>query len=343
MYCKHFGLDKNPFDLTPAGGLLYLSETHREALAVLRYGILADQGFLLLTGGVGTGKTSILNTLLRLLKDSVQVHVLNNPALSRNEMYHYLSGVLGFNSRHNKGAFLLEFTKLLQALQSDGKKLLLIIDEAQAFSVGLLEEIRLLSNHAGEQNVLSIFMIGQPELQEVLANPKLLPLRQRIGVLYHLESLNREDTEQYIVYRLNKAGASNPAIFDSQAVDAIHLASKGTPRLINVICDNALILGYSLDARRITRQMVERAIGEMKLPGEQELQISKPVVIANEENRPKQRVLWLALFTVSALVALGVASGLLYLWYLQGRLPAQLNIYIDKLINLIDMIIDFKK
>jgi general secretion pathway protein A len=329
MYCSFYGLDKNPFDLAPAGGLLYLSESHREALAILRYGVIAGQGFLLLTGGVGTGKTSVLNTLLKLLKDSVQVHVLNNPALSRNELYYYLSGILGFKSQRNKGAFLLEFNRLLDTLKSEGKKLLLIIDEAQAFSVGLLEEVRLLSNHSGDRNVLSIFLIGQPELQEVLAEPRLLPMRQRIGVRYHLEPLSRDDTEQYIIYRLNKAGASNPAIFEGQAIDAIHIASKGTPRLINVICDNALILGYSLDARRIDRKMVEDAVREIKLPGERELQISTPLDKATIPSFREKRHLWPAAVAVSALLALAVAGSVLYVLSLQGRLPPQLQTIVN--------------
>ncbi len=340
MYFDFYGLDRNPFDLAPVGGLLYLSETHREALAVLRYGVLADQGFLVLTGGVGTGKTSILNTLLKLLKDSLEVHVLNNPALSRNELFTYLSGVLGFTSQHNKGAFLLEFTQYLNNLKSQGKKLLLIIDEAQAFSVGLLEEIRLLSNHSGEQNVLSIFLIGQPEFQEILADPKLLPMRQRVGVLYHLNPLNRSDTEQYIIYRLNKAGANNPAIFDSQAADVIHQASKGTPRLINVICDNALLIGFTRDARRIGRQIVEEAVREIKLPGELDLQISKPVdeLAVNRASLPTP--VWLVLLVLAGLLALAVAGGLVYVLYLQERLPSQVQGYMKQLI---DTILDWQK
>ncbi len=340
MYFDFYGLDRNPFDLAPVGGLLYLSEAHREALAVLRYGVLADQGFLVLTGGVGTGKTSILNTLLKLLKDSVEVHVLNNPALSRNELFTYLSGIFGFKSQRNKGAFLLEFTQFLSNLKSQGKKLLLIVDEAQAFSVGLLEEIRLLSNHSGEQNVLSIFLIGQPELQEILADPKLLPMRQRIGVLYHLNPLNRSDTEQYIIYRLNKAGASNPAIFDSQAVDAIHQASKGTPRLINVICDNSLLIGFTRDARRISRQIVEEAVREIKLPGELDLLISKPAEETAIGRPSLSTPVWLAVVVLASLLALAVAFGLVYVLYLQERLPPQMQVYMKQLI---DVILDWQK
>lgn len=333
MYCTFYGLDKNPFELAPEGGLLYLSESHREALAVLRYGVISGHGFLLLTGGVGTGKTSVLNTLLKLLKDSVEVHVLNNPKLSRNELYHYLSGILGFKGQHNKGAFLLEFNRLLDRLKKKGKKLLLIIDEAQAFSVGLLEEVRLLSNHSADLKLLSIFLIGQPELQGVLADPKLLPMRQRIGVLYHLDPLNREDTEQYIIYRLNKAGANNPAIFEGSAIDAIHLASKGTPRLINVICDNALILGYTLDARRITRKIVEDAVREIKLPGETELQISKPQEPAEPVTHSGRKFFWRTIVVVAGLIALAVGFGLLYVLSLQQRLPPQLQTIFNQIIE----------
>ena len=274
MYCKFYGLKKRPFELAPDGNLVYLSEAHREAIATLRYGVIADKGFLLLTGGVGTGKTTMLNNLLSALKDKVRVCVLNNPTLSRDEFFHYLGGKLGIGYTGNKGEFILQFANLLENCEKMGEKVLLIIDEAQAFPIELLEEIRLLSNHAGDRNVLSIFLIGQPELQEKLAHPQLLPLRQRIGIRYHLKPLLREDTAQYISYRLNRAGADNPAIFSKQAIDCIHEASQGNPRLINVVCDHALISGYTQDLPQINGDVVFECLKDIRLQGEDRLQVS---------------------------------------------------------------------
>lgn len=274
MYRKYYGLKEKPFELAPIGGRVYLSESHREALATLRYGVIANKGFLLLIGGVGTGKTTVLNTLLGMVKSKIKVCVLNNPTLSKHEFFSYLAGGLGIPYNKNKGSFILQFTDFLNTYESEGGKVLLIIDEAQAFPINLLEEIRLLSNHAGQKNALSIFLIGQPELQEKLADPQLLPLRQRIGIRHQLEPFTEKDTAQYIAYRLNRAGAANSAIFDNDAITSIHKASRGNPRLINIICDHALISGFNLDMNHITKDIITECIKEIKLEGEKKLQVS---------------------------------------------------------------------
>ena len=272
MYRKYYGLRHKPFELAPVGGRMYLSESHREALATLRYGVIANKGFLLLTGGVGTGKTTVLNTLLGMLKDKVRVCVLNNPTLDKHEFFSYLSGEFGLPYKKNKGAFILDFANFLKSYAKEGGKVLLIIDEAQAFSLNMLEEIRLLSNHAGEKNALSIFLIGQPELQDQLADPILLPLRQRIGLKHHLEPLTENDTAQYIAYRLNRAGAVNSAIFSSDAVSTIHKESRGNPRLINIICDHAMISGFNHELKTINTNVIDDCIKEIKLQKEKKLQ-----------------------------------------------------------------------
>lgn len=272
MYRKYYGLKHKPFELAPVGGRLYLSEGHREALATLRYGVISNKGFILLTGGVGTGKTTVLNTLLGMVKDKVRVVVLNNPTLSKHEFFTYLSSKLDVPYKNNKGTFILELANFLNNYGKEGGKVLLIIDEAQAFPIDLLEEIRLLSNHAGQKNALSIFLIGQPELQDKLADPTLLPLRQRIGLRHHLEPLSESDTGQYIAYRLNKAGALNSALFDNSAVSAIHRESRGNPRLINIMCDHALITGFNRDLRTISKNVIDECIKEIKLQKEKRLQ-----------------------------------------------------------------------
>lgn len=319
MYCNFYGLTQKPFELAPAGNLVYLSEAHREGVATLRYGVIADKGFLLLTGGVGTGKTTLLNYLLGVLHNKVQVCVLNNPTLSRDEFFHYLGGTLGIGYKGNKGEFILQFSNLLERCRKRKNKILLIIDEAQAFPIDLLEEIRLLSNHAGDRNVLSIFLIGQPELQETLAHPQLLPLRQRIGIRYHLEPLTREDTGQYIAYRLNKAGAANPVIFTREAVDCIHEASQGNPRLINVICDHAMISGFVLERNRIDRDIVLECLPQIRLQGETGLQISGASGQAEtrEKGRDAAKHPSRTVFILLGVLSVLASTGLLWVFVVQ--------------------------
>jgi len=314
MYRQFYGLKKRPFDLAPDGNLVYLSEAHQEAIATLRYGVISDKGFLLLTGGVGAGKTTILNSLLGMLKNKVRVCVLNNPTLTQHEFFHYLEGKLGFNSNGNKGQFILQFSRLLDKCEKSREKVLLIIDEAQVFPINLLEEIRLLSNHAENRNVFSIFLIGQPELQEKLAHQQLLPLRQRIGIRYHLEPLTRDDTAQYILYRLNRAGADNPAIFTKQAIDCIHEASQGNPRLINVICDHAMLSGFTQDMPQIDRDVILDCLKDIRLHGEERLQVSEPQEQSegiSDALRGKKRYLK-ATITTLAILTLVASAGLFY-------------------------------
>ena len=290
---------------------MYLSESHREALATLRYGVIANKGFLLLTGGVGTGKTTILNTLLGMVKSKIRVCVLNNPKLSKHEFFSYLAGALSIPYNKNKGSFILQFADFLKQYEKEGGKVLLIIDEAQAFPTDLLEEVRLLSNHAGQKNALSIFLIGQPELQLKLADPQLLPLRQRIGIRHHLEPLTEKDTAQYIAYRLNKAGAGNSAIFDNDAIVSIHKASRGNPRLINIICDHALISGFNLDINYINKEIIEECVKEIKLQGEKKLQGSDTLhnnyvikLLGRSFTIPKTAVTALLMIVLAALLVI---------------------------------------
>jgi len=320
MYRKFYCLDKRPFDLAPVGGLVYLSDAHREGLAILRYGIIADKGLLLLTGGVGAGKTTLLNTLLNMLQDGIEVCLLNNPKMTRNEFFYYLGAKLGIKGNGNKSQFILEFSELLGKFQAEKKKLLLIVDEAQAFPINLLEEIRLLSNHAEERNVFSIFLIGQPELQEKLASPRLLPLRQRIGVSYHLEPLTREETSQYIEYRLKRAGAAKASIFTEKAKECIYEASRGTPRLINVICDHTMVLGFTREISLLDQVNIIECLEAVRLPGEKKLQVSRSVDSSSGTTAleiGKYKKAKLLFFITLALIG---AGGFIYFGYLQGWL-----------------------
>ena len=275
MYYSYYGLKINPFELAPDGSYVYMSETHKEGLATLRYGVIANKGFLLLTGGVGVGKTTILNALLGMLENKVIVCLLNNPSLTKDEFYLYLASKLDLAYDGNKSSFVLQFEKLLLQCRETGEKTLLVIDEAQAFSIELLEEVRLLSNLAGPSNVFSIFLVGQPEIREQLATSQLLPLRQRIGIRYHVEPLSGKDTEKYINFRLDRAGAGKSSIFTDEAVATIHEASQGNPRLINILCDHAMLTGFAKDLKVIDKPLIVESLEELRLPGEETLQTSE--------------------------------------------------------------------
>ena len=305
MYSSYYGLKDKPFELSPDGSFVYMSETHKEGLATLRFGVITDKGFLLLTGGVGVGKTTILNALLRMVEKEVFVCLINNPKLSKNEFYYFLASKLGLSYNDNKSQFIIQFSDLLIRCKNKGEKILLIIDEAQAFSIKLLEEIRLLSNLAGENNVLSIFLVGQPEIREQLATSQLLPLRQRIGIRYHLEPLQREDTEQYIYYRLNRAGASKTSIFTEQAIETIHQASQGNPRLINIICDHALLSGFAKDLKEIDQKTILECVEDIRLPGEETLQTSEVIRQSKKTERPLRHFL-IATLIMSFILLLGI-------------------------------------
>jgi general secretion pathway protein A len=268
MYKHYYSLVKNPFELAPDSGTLFLSETHKEGLATLRYGILSQKGFLVLTGGVGTGKTTLINVLVKSLKPAVKVCVLSNPLLSSPEFFYFIASKLGLPFS-NKVNFLQDFSVLLRKCVEMHQRVLLIIDEAQVLPVELLEEIRLLSNQAGDGlDVLSIFLVGQPELLDRLAHERLLPLRQRIGIRFHLDPFSFEDTVHYIHFRLNRAGAVNTALFSENALKIIHQATHGNPRLINVLCDHALLSGFSHGRLIIDDRTVLECVRELHLPGD---------------------------------------------------------------------------
>lgn len=311
MYKRYYGLQRNPFELLPDSKTLFLSETHKEGLATLRYGILSKKGFVLLTGGVGTGKTTLINVLVKSVKSLVNVCVLSNPLLSSQEFFLYIASELGLPFT-NKVNFLREFSDFLKKEQNKYNRTLLIFDEAQALPVDLLEEIRLLSNLSGDNvDALSIFLVGQPELLDRLADPRLLPLRQRIGIRFHLTPFSPQDTKQYILFRLNKAGASNLQIFSEQAIQIIFQTTHGNPRLINVLCDHALISGFSQGELSIDEEIILECIQELHLPGDTATFDLSPVV----QKKRKRRGL-LGLLIACLLVLLGIIFFFRHRWVL---------------------------
>ena len=271
MYLQYYGFNRKPFELVPKLDTLFLGETHKEGLAVLKYGVISDKGFLLLTGGIGTGKTTLINCLAASLKMTEGLCIISNPNLNVAEFYYYFASKIGLEFDGNKARFLLVFSEYLKKCQETGQKVLLIIDEAHILPIELLEEIRLLANLSGEYpGSLSVFLVGQPELLERLAEKQFLALRQRIALRFHLESLSPKDTLQYILFRLNAAGAKQGGLFTKKAIDAIHKGAEGNPRVINILCDHALLTGYSRNVLKIDQKIIHECIEQQHLQGDQE-------------------------------------------------------------------------
>ena len=267
MYTEFFGLREKPFSITPDPRYLFMSERHGEALAHLVYGVTESGGFIQLTGEVGTGKTTLVRTLLlNRMPNNADVAVVLNPQLSVLEFLATICEELHIDVTHNRGSIKAQTDALNRHLldaHSEGRRTILIVDEAQNLSPAVLEQVRLLTNlETAKQKLLQIILIGQPELRELLARNDLRQLAQRITGRYHLEPLTREETAQYIEHRLKVAGALGE-VFDSGAKKSVFRFSQGVPRLINVICDRALLGAYSEESRRVNRRLVRRAAAEV--------------------------------------------------------------------------------
>jgi type II secretory pathway predicted ATPase ExeA len=269
MYTEFFELIEKPFSLSTSPRFLYLGEKHKEALAILRYGVMERQGFVLLTGEVGTGKTTMVRALLSSLNQNVKYVHLANPLLSPREFIAYLILSAFENKIHfkTKSEFLIAFEAFLTKIQQRNRHFLLVIDEAHKLSFDLLEEIRLLSNlETAEEKLISIFLVGQPELNDRLSEPRCRPLLQRISVRYHIPPLDMKETKEYVMTRLQKAGSKRgEEIFPNKTIDAIHQYSQGYPRMINILADNALLLGYSKGESKISPAMVKSCYQDLRL------------------------------------------------------------------------------
>jgi general secretion pathway protein A len=266
MYTSFFGLNEKPFSITPNPRYLYMSERHTEALAHLIYGIKDSGGFIQLTGEVGTGKTMLIRSLLQRLPGNADVALILNPQLSATEFLGAILTELDVPQPEDRSS-LKELTDKLNSYlldnYSQGRRTLLIVDEAQNFAVDVLEQIRLLTNlETASQKLLQITLIGQPELRTMLARNDLRQLAQRITGRYHLEPLSHTETEEYIRHRLKIAGAT-ATIFSSQACRELYRLSGGIPRIINVIADRALLGAFTQEEHEVTPRMVRRAAEEV--------------------------------------------------------------------------------
>lgn len=282
MYTEFYNLAEKPFDLTHSARYLYLGEVHKEALAMLTYGVMERKGFALLTGEVGTGKTTILRAMLKDLGGNVKYVHLTNPLLSPKEFMSYLTRSAFRNriSFKSKADFLLAFESFLTRCSHQRQHFLLVIDEAHKLSFDLLEEIRLLSNmETADEKLISIFLVGQPEMNRKLGDPRCRALLQRISIRYHIKPLSASETEEYITKRLKVAGAVKPDdVFPKSVRKAIHEHSRGYPRMINILSDNLLLLGYAREERKLAPAMVRECY--------EDLILESPAPVADSEPEP---------------------------------------------------------
>jgi putative secretion ATPase (PEP-CTERM system associated) len=267
MYEKFFELEKKPFELVPNPEFLFLSKSHKKAIVYLDYGIKEHAGFIIVTGEVGSGKTTIVRNLLKNLDDTVTLSKIFNTKVTSEQLIAMVNDDFGLDAAHkDKITLLRELTDFLIDQHAGGRWPTLIIDEAQNLTGELLEEVRMLSNlETDTSKLLQIILVGQPELRKTLAQPELRQLRQRISVSCHIMPLSRQETEDYIFHRLEVAGNRDAVTFDEGSVDIIYSFSRGIPRLVNIICDFLMLSAYAEETKRMTKELVQEVIGEIEI------------------------------------------------------------------------------
>ena len=266
MYREFYGLKENTFSVTSDPNFLFLSHVHKEALSHLVYGIKERKGFLEITGDIGAGKTTLCRALLRQLDANTRTAFIVNSTLPELQLFQAIAEDFGIAlERKNKISILKQFNNFLIEELSKDNNVVLIIDEAQNLKPSILEEIRMLSNlETDRAKLFQIVLVGQPELKNKLNSPELKQLKQRIGVRFHITPLESSEVSKYIYHRLMIAGSNGEIRFSDQAIDAIYKYSGGIPRLINMVCDKALLLGYVVETRQIQLPTVERSIRELE-------------------------------------------------------------------------------
>ena len=284
MYLKYYGLTEQPFTIAPNPRILYMSQYHQEALAHLTYGVQSG-GFVLLTGEVGTGKTTLCRALLGQLPETYQLALILNPMQDVNELLASICCELNIEIAADSGSkeCIAALNDHLLKNHASGGRTLLIIDEAQNLSMAVLEQLRLLTNlETDDQKLMQIILLGQPELKIRLAAKELRQLSQRITARYHLNTLNRNELAAYVNYRLQVCGVHRP-LFSHKAFNCLYRYSRGTPRLINIIADRALLGAYAEDLDRVDAKQVRRAAAEILAPGARLKQLLKqpPLIIGS--------------------------------------------------------------
>lgn len=267
MYLEHFQLAAKPFQITSNPQFLWLGEKHKEALATLRYGIADNRGFLLLTGEVGIGKTLLINRLLTMLDQDTIVATLPDPDLEGMDFYNLLADGFGMNRTFDsKGPFLIHLRDFLYQSHANNKQVVLIIDECQRLKHPQMEDIRILSNiELQDRKLINIFFVGQQEFNATLSMPQNRALAQRITVRYHITPLEKDDIPRYIFHRLRVAGGTRK-IFTAAAMEQIFYFSGGIPRLINILCDHALLTAYARGDNQVDDHIIKECADELRIP-----------------------------------------------------------------------------
>lgn len=335
MYLSFYQLKHKPFQITTDPKFLWLGEKHTEALATLKYGILEDKGFLLLTGDIGTGKSALIRLLTKTIDVAAIVATIPDPGMESVDFFNVLAAEFRMNRRFaSKGEFLIEFKQFLLKAYSSRQKVLLIIDEAQRLSVEMLEQVRLLSNIELEnRKLINIFFVGQTEFNRVLLDERSKAVRQRITVSYHIDPLKEMETPLYIQHRLAVAGARGE-IFTPAAMLEIHAFSRGIPRLINILCDHALLTGYAAGAHLIEPAIVQACKKELampekfKAPGPKAISNRRPALAAtageddevddDEAGRPARAFGWKLPALLVFLLLLGFTGFMIHQYRTQG-------------------------
>jgi general secretion pathway protein A len=269
MYKPFYGLKENPFHLTPDPSYLFMSRVHEEAYTHLEYAVVENKGFVVITGEMGSGKTTLINLLLSKIQQKIQVGVINQTLVQPTQLIKMICQEFELPTENRDKAELLDlFHSFLLEQFSSRKRVTLIIDEAQNLPDNTIEEIRMLSNLETEKHhLIQMMLVGQPELKNKLQQRKLAQFVQRVTVYCHLNGLDRDETSRYITHRLQIAGAENPQIFSEEAVDAIYQYSRGIPRLINILCDAALVYGFADELKIIEKNVIEEVVNERKIGG----------------------------------------------------------------------------
>ena len=282
MYLRFYGFREKPFEISPDPKFLYLSEKHKEALAQLTYAVREKKGFTVITGEVGTGKTLLIQTLLSRLDGNIRTAYLFNPRLEATDFLQYICEDLGLKGeKRSKGECLAQLHHFLTDCYAKDESVVLIIDEAQDLDPKLLEEVRLLTNlETPKSKLLQVILMGQPELDDILDHPQCRQLKQRVTLRYHIQPLSKEETREYIERRLRNAGALLRNLFSPEAINKIYKYSKGIPRLINIVCDNALLLGYATDERVIGKSMIREVIMDLEgLSSKEKRKFLSPIIL----------------------------------------------------------------
>lgn len=304
MYEKFYGFTEKPFNITPDPHFLYLGEHHQEAMAHLIYGINERKGFIVITGEVGTGKTTLIHTLLEQLKPNVKTALIFNPNLTLEDFFLLVLDEFELEaSQPTKAHFLIALNNFLLERSEMDENAVLIIDEAQNLPLPILEEIRLLLNlETAKSKLLQIVLAGQPELDRKFNLPELRQLKQRISIRYHIPPLSRKETGEYIKERLRIAGSPNSSIFTEKAINEIFAYSKGIPRLINILGDNALLLGYADDKQTIDHIIVRECIADLGLKRKQPLE--KTASLLRSPWNPLKKRAWRLAFLLFFLICI---------------------------------------